>query len=285
MTTISSMWLGDTTNIDYSYINELGEIVGGSIRPKFVVTGKVDPVEQVVVDFSAIKKAIKKLIDDPERGFDHKMWWIDGVSRGTIEYVNGMVYVKTPCVEISGPENIVRRVTSESELEDYLTAELSKQYPGVDIEIECHATYTFDVMPQMNTNTHSFRYVHGLRESTSWGCQNIAHGHLSYLAAEVDGDTLAANMLLSKIAANLDNTVFIWENNNVSPRKIEYTCSRGEMKMEVLNQKTVVLGTESTVEHLVDYVAQEWGDELEKVNIKKLYVSEGLSKGACTVIE
>lgn len=284
MTTVSSMWLGDTTNIDYSYINECGQIVGGSIRPKFEVTGNVDPVEQVVVDFSAIKKTIKKLIDDPEKGFDHKMWWIDDLSYGEIEYKDGMVFVKTPCVEISGPENIVRRVSKPTELVDYLTEELDKLYPGVNIKLDYYPTYTFDVMPQMNTQAHSFRYVHGLRESTSWGCQNIAHGHLSYLAAEVEGDPLAANMLLSQIAVDLDNTIFIWEKNNTASKKIEYECSRGHMQMQVVQQKSVLLGTESTVEHLVDYVAEEWSDLLKHVNIKKLYVSEGLSKGAVVTL-
>lgn len=281
--TTSSMWLGDTTNIDYSYINECGQVIGGSIRPKFEVTGKVDPVEQVVVDFSTIKKAIKNLIDDPKDGFDHKLWWIDGLSYGTIKYEDGQVFIKTPCVEISGPENIVRRFTKdhEDEICDYLESHLNEMYPGVDVQIGYWPTYTFDVMPSMNTSTHKFRYVHGLRESTSWGCQNIAHGHLSYLAAETYGDPLQADMLLSKIAADLDNTVFIWEDNHVSPGQIAYHCSRGNMQMILKDQKSILINTESTVEHLVDYVAHEWEEHLKAVGVKKLFVSEGLSKGAC----
>lgn len=283
----SSMWLGDTTNIDYSYINECGQIIGGSIRPKFEVSGNVDPVEQVVVDFSAIKKAIKKLIDDPKDGFDHKLWWIDGVSYGAIEYSDGQVSIKTPCVEISGPENIVRRFTKdhEDEIVDYLEERLNVLYPNVNVKIEYYPTYTFDVMPTMTTSAHKFRYVHGLRESTSWGCQNIAHGHLSYLAAETHADALAADMLLAQIAAELDNTVFIWEDNHVSPGQIAYHCSRGNMQMLLKDQESVLIGTESTVEHLVDYVNHRWHEELANAGIKKLFVSEGLSKGACVNID
>jgi hypothetical protein len=33
----------------------------------------------VVIDFSTVKKTIKKVIDDPEKGFDHKLWWFERI--------------------------------------------------------------------------------------------------------------------------------------------------------------------------------------------------------------
>lgn len=284
MTKTSAMWLGDTTNIDMSYITNTGEIVGNSIRPKFIVAGKVDPVEQVVVDFSNIKKTIKRLTDDNERGLDHKLIWLEGYSAGNVTFSEDTVTIETEHVKITGPKNIVRIIGVDDNLETYLNKELAILYPNVDVTVASFDTSTFDVMPMVNTSTHPFTYVHGLRESTSWGCQNIAHGHLSYLAAVTEYE-LGTNLLLQKIAAELDGTVFVWKNNCVEQTdnsvKIDYSCSRGAMSMEVTNQKFVVIETESTVEHLVDYVAQRWGNELRANGVSTLFVSEGLSKGAC----
>lgn len=279
----SSMFLCDTTNVDYAYIDEEGNIIGGSIRPKFIVTGRVDGKENVVVDFSTIKKTLKKLIDDQGEGFDHKLWWIEGVSKGTI-YFPGIntVSIETPKLTISGPKNIVRIHKSQSEFKDYLTSKLRDLYPLVDIDLTIDYSTNFDLPEDISTAAYSFRYVHGLRDSTSWGCQNIAHGHLSYICAKSKFKSVELDMLMMEIATELDKTVFIWDSNfNSKAVAIDYLCERGYMKMSFKDhQKIKVLDTETTVEHLVEYVWKTWQKELQKLDVEMLYVSEGLSKGA-----
>lgn len=280
--TTSSMFLADTTNIDHAYIDEQGMIVGGSYRPKFVVTGTVDPVENVVVDFSTIKKTLKATIDDQDAGFDHKLWWIVGKSKGVLEVNGDRISITTDHVQIQAPANAIRIIESsvETELTNYLLAKTAQVYPDVNICIATDLTVDLDVMPQINSTPHLFRYVHGLKESTSWGCQNIGHGHLSYIAATTT-NPLMTNMLLAQIAQELDNTVFAW-NQNVSDRTIDYTCGRGHMSMKLsADVKLVVLNTETTVEHLVDYVDATYKQELIDAGVVSLFVSEGLSKGAC----
>lgn len=287
----SSMFLCDTTNVDHAYIDNEGRVVGGSYRPKFIVTGNVDPQENVVIDFSAVKKAIKASIDDYNTGFDHKLWWIEGTSAGTITFDGDNVTIDTPVVTITGPANIVKVIRSDEQIiNDYVQVELCAKYPDVDARIETILTTTFDTPPQMNTAAHQFRYAHGLKMSSSFGCQNIAHGHLSYLGAKTT-DVLATDLLLASIAAQLDGVVFAWD-DNVSRENdqtvvdIGYTSAhRGRMQMSfkrssVDRVKLVILETETTVEHLTEWIAAEWGDELRQAGVQQLFVSEGLSKGA-----
>lgn len=297
----SSMFVNDCTNIDHAYINNEGRVIGGSYRPKFIVSGEVDPHEEVVVDFSTIKKSLKKLIDDLNNGFDHKLWWIDGFSAGKIQFnPDNTVRIKTRHVEVTGPANIVRVVSSENDivskfeypgqvryvLTEYLEKELAKIYPNVDISIATKLDTTFDVHPFVDTDCHSFRYVHGLKNSTSIGCTNVAHGHLSYLAASIKlhSNKLEADLLLRRIADQMDKKVFIWTDNVISNDQhcayLTYKCVRGDMAMEVSQDQAVIVNTETTVEHLVDYIVEWWYNDLKKVGISSVWCSEGLSKGA-----
>ena len=85
----STMFLSDVTVLDHAYIDDSGFIVGGSFHPCFNVSGEIDGTEQVVVDFSAIKKQIKALIDSKETGYDHKLWIIEGFSNiSDIQVIN-----------------------------------------------------------------------------------------------------------------------------------------------------------------------------------------------------
>lgn len=302
----SSMFVNDCTNIDHAYINKDGRIIGGSYRPKFIVSGEIDPHEEVVVDFSTIKKSLKKLIDDLDNGFDHKLWWIDGFSSGKIQFnPDNTVHIKTQHVEITGPSNIVRVVASENDivsafvypgqvqyvLTEYLENELAKIYPNVDISVVTELDTTFDVHPFVNSECHSFRYVHGLKHSSSFGCTNISHGHLSYLAASIklNANKLDVDFLLRRIADELDKKVFIWDDNVVRNDQqcayLTYKCVRGDMSMEVSQDQAVIVNTETTVEHLVDYIADRWYNDLKKLGVSKLWCSEGLSKGAVVDIE
>jgi hypothetical protein len=284
MTTQSSLFLGDTTNVDFAYIDDSGMIRGGSVRPKFIVTGKVDPVENVVVDFSTIKKSLKAAIDDKEEGYDHKLWWYADHSGGDLTITDGRVVIDTPYVRIEIPRNALTLITPDEGFQEYVTRKAREAYPNVDVSIDTKMTTTFDLMPQMTSSAHPFRYVHGLRESTSWGCQNIGHGHLSYLAADATGHTAEVDDVLSQIATEIHDTVFVWA-DNFKDDTITYTCSRGPMSMTLKEGvKRAVLDTETTVEHLVDYVANTYRERLLSVGVTSLFVSEGLSKGACVDI-
>ena len=303
-TNIAELFLSDLTVVDHAYIDDSGNVVGGSFNPTFYVAGNVDPVEQVVVDFSTIKKDIKNIIDSRLIGFDHKLWVIDGYSNVNTLSWNSLshdtdatqVEIETPTTKLSIPESALKHiVTTDPKYANYTTdsigyffaelvqAGLRKQY-GDSIVVECinnlntHEPYNTIWSPSF------FTYAHGLKDSTSWGCQNIAHGHFSFIQA-YPGSFDVSN-LLDKIAEDINEAIFINAANILEESEdiitIGYETERGSFLATYLKMayNLIVLPTETTVEHLVDYVAERYKAELTGLRVEKLFVSEGLSKGA-----
>lgn len=317
----SCLFLNDLTVVDHAYIDDEGRIVGGSFHPCFEVSGTPDPVEKVVVDFSAIKHDIKELIDQhvfsmSNNGFDHKVWVIEGFSKTTNMTMVGKVNdaratIVTPVLSLSLPLDAVKFVDRVEGLtpdytNDYIGAafaafiqpRLREKYPNVDITVECINTqHTHIADSDVARHQKKFRYVHGLKDSTSYGCNNIAHGHGSFIATTLQSPRFmyqdtnhAAESLLALIAGELDNTVFVRQDNVVDMTDelltIEYTTPRGTFEMVVDHtvHKVVILNTETTVEFLAQYVNTRFGSLMREAGMSDFYISEGLSKGAVVLL-
>lgn len=310
----SCLFLNDLTVVDHAYIDDEGRIVGGSFNPCIEVSGTPDPVEKVVVDFSTIKKDLKDLIDQhsfnmAENGFDHKVWIIEGHSNvarmGSVTGRDTHYEIITPHLSLTLPADAVKFIPRVLDDETYpipnynfmaymseafrefLLPRMRARYPKIDLDIKCTLTTNIHVPSDDDrTTAEMFRYVHGLKDSTSYGCNNIAHGHGSFL----DVDFLGNYKVLEMIASNLDDTIFVRADNVVSLTddrlEIEYTTIRGTFNMVVdpRDHKVVVLNTETTVEYLAQYVKTRFGDLLKDHGATKLYISEGLSKGAVVLL-
>lgn len=294
----SKLFLSDISVVDHGFINYRGQVIGGSFNPGFVVTGSVDETEKVVVDFSTIKKDLKKLIDRHvddaySNGFDHKVWFIEGYSQGTCTLIDRYYHIATDACTLVLPIDAVKIITPidgleptysieyiQKAFEQYLTEELIKIYPLVEVEVECFN----------NIDTHKinktqidfmFTYSHGLKDSTSYGCQNIAHGHLSFIQSEKSDVPVEHIRKMQQVASDLGGAVFINRENIVfqddSVIQIQYTTERGEFfaSYKTTENKLIVLDTETTIEYLAEYVKNTY-------NVTGFYISEGLSKG-CVV--
>jgi 6-pyruvoyl-tetrahydropterin synthase len=291
----SSLILNDLTCIDHAYIDKYGKIVGGSIHPTIILTGNVTKDENVVIDFSKCKKLIKSLIDDPNTGFDHKLW-IMSDSKADVYIHPDIFEVTTPCVTLTTDQNALKTLnctyTEEGiakEIASYLKENIS-QIMGYDLNVECIATFSFHAL-HSGTGAYAFRYAHGLKNSSSYGCQNIAHGHLSYMQVLGDGYSPILNDALSEymksLAAAVDGTYYVSRENvaDFSSKVccLEYeSCDRGVFSavIHTAKQKTEVIDTETTIEHLVEHLKNRSGNELKKFGVKYLVVSEGLTKGS-----
>lgn len=307
MALTSTMFLNNVTSVDHAYIGSDGWVHGNSYSPIFKVTGKIDEHENVVVDFSAVKKDIKAIIDDKLEGLDHKLWIIDGYSNATVtkQKNNGKIIVETPLFKYVGSADSVRWVDADdvrnfdtevmrAATSGYVLSGLCNKYPEVEISIntgiDMRPTTTFQVVP--------FHYTHGLKNSTSWGCQNMMHGHKSYLhfvREKGDRQDWATNdyktdILEHEIAGALDGKMFVWSDNWFEKTNtLEYfSQTRGEfvlqLKEDRLRKRLVVLPTETTIEHITAYVADRWSAELNERGVTEVYVSEGQNKGAVVAL-
>ena len=319
----SSIFFNEPTVVDHSFIAGDGGCYGGSVNPSFYVTGAVDTQESVVLDFSSGKKRIKDLIDDNDNGFDHKCWIVRGVSnfdgvddtesRKSIYWPDRdeswkylasdqdpdrMITVTTRRLVITAPKSAFRFVLNEAQIPDIYNAVQAEMKVWLESKMP---EFAFEVRMQANAVPSTikpyqlFRYVHGLKNSTSWGCQNIAHGHLSYIDVETEKnvDPEFKEQILKSIAKTLDNTIFISAENYSKSEYfhvIEYESqTRGKFTMEMPIarpfHKFIVLETETTIEHIIEYVAEAFKPQLQSIKTTRLFVSEGLSKGSMMNIE
>lgn len=285
------------TCIDHAYIDEVGRIKGRSYHASFKVAGSVTKEEKVVVDFSNIKKRIKAIVDDRIYGLDHKLWVDDA-------WVN-RAHIETPLVELYIPVNAYHKFYSD----EHLIKELSELYIGNLVEDMLKADgLAVEVSCTLNENPlfiedrgvyGMFNYFHGLKDSSSWGCKNLAHGHTSYLQLLAFDDDLSVgpvNSMLSNrhsaevcriVCEDLRNTGFInVENvltlNNETISLCYNAKDRGYMRAsfrEEAMQKLVVLETETTVEYLAEYVSAKYGELMKSAGVTHFILSEGLAKG------
>ena len=310
----SSMFLNQPTVIDHAYIDNEGYIVGGSFNPCFTISGKVDPVEKVVVDFSTVKKSLKAAIDDRENGFDHKLWILPQWSNCAVTQLNGdMLHIVTPHVTLDLPSNAVKFLhhaadyslnSCGNDLRLYLDHALGKVYPDVEVSILVKNSQSPQLYPldddddgRLDFQNIEFRYQHGLKDSTSWGCQSLAHGHLSFIqlfyrhdlsdgVRDRDDTDDDVHFLLERMKSYIDGATFI-NTENIAPAfvsgntAIEYTTERGFFRAEYDRScKLIVLNTETTIEYIVEHVVEHFREDLKTVNASHIFVSEGLSKGA-----
>lgn len=287
----SSIFLNDLTVIDFSIINNQGQLVGGSATLNLEVTGPVDSHEGVVIDFSACKKQIKELIDG-EFGFDHKCWVPTNdpniTFTNTVDPVTNESHVALrhglTGLTISAHADafsFINDMSGCADIRDFLNEHLAPYQVS-----NVYLNTSIIPVPHCNTASSVFRYVHGLKYSSSYGCKNIVHGHKSYISGVCDTnnyDVNVANHVISTIASSLDRVIFA-DAEDLKTNNAEYTVSytteeRGLMSM-TFTQKLIVLETQTTVEHLVEYIRAVFYDQLKAAGITELYVSEGLCKGA-----
>lgn len=304
----SSIFFNEPTVIDHSYIDRTGRLIGGSVNPSFVITGAVSNAENVVLDFSFGKHKLKHLIDDEHGGFDHKCWVALGWSGTTriaaaedggylspaflLESTEDIeIVVETPHVIVKAPKSAFRFFygLAGTDLTIYGYARTAMEQYLNDSMDRFNVSVTMGANPiaSKSEEPEMFRYVHGLKASSSWGCQNIAHGHLSFI--EIDSYATNVRQIAMSIAKTLDNTIFINQDNySIDPVTggvmISYESNdRGRFEMIIkpmAQQKYVVMETETTIEHIIEYVAAKFEPQLKSINATRLYVSEGLSKGA-----
>ena len=261
----STIFINDLTVIDAAYISASGHLCGTSFTASVAIRGPVEEHESVVIDFSACKKKIKALIDDRENGYDHKLWYdpkfveINSATHGVTELWANHVRLTLPTNAVRAlgcTQGITQDEVSKS-IENYLNAELQLEFPGVDVTVALHsrpsmpssgmvrdilakALGTEDIAIRKTAHPSAFHYTHGLKNSSSWGCQNIAHGHHSFFSVYTEyGSLVRWNDIIElqdEIADHLDNTVFIYQENVIGDLETEIslqyeTAERGQFSM------------------------------------------------------
>lgn len=300
----STIFLQNITCIDHAFVDENGKINGMSYNLCAEIVGEVDETEQVVIDFSGCKKAIKHLVDDSEHAIDHRLVLIDGYSEYMLNQIDNRerVQVDTPVFsavstvndwyqeikDVSLFENELK-IPSDTKymnyvteyLEEMLLEQLQEQgYPVTQVTVELSESFDLPSWAESHVELH---YAHGLRSSSSYGCQNIAHGHRSYIAVDVKLNS-RGRKVLKQIADEMSGYI-VWSDNLKSEHEVSYTSNRGNFYLGIDPDEMIVIPTETTVENLAEYIKNTYIDELQMLGVTRMWVSEGLSKGSVIDIE
>jgi hypothetical protein len=172
--------------------------------------------------------------------------------------------------------------TFEKELNVFLTDKLGQLHPDLEISVVTRNSATCF---SQTADPFMFRYAHGLKNSSSWGCQNHSHGHLSWFEFEFGGQVSDWDSL-NDIADEIDNTLFIYRDNITRSTndkiEIRYVTERGtfyaEYDQSAYNIR--ILDTETTIEHIAAWFVDNYRSVLESNNVSRVLISEGLAKGA-----
>lgn len=288
----STIFINHFTVVDHAYIDNEGRIIGGSFLPSVDITGPVEQEEQVVIDFSTCKKEIKAAIDEV---IDHKLWLIIGYSNINKIYIeNSNWVIKTPAVEVCIP---VSRLfvydapdysleSTGRMIEEVLQKSLRDTFVGVTYKVRNSEVV---LVANENAPIAFFRYTHGLKSSSSYGCKNIAHGHMSFIEFETKHEHQfdEAQEFLDVIAGDLDNCVFVFRENIIdrSDNKcvvIGYSVDGEDffIRYDTTKCKIVVFDEETTIENIANEIVRFYRIRLTNLGVTKVYVSEGSSKGA-----
>ncbi|QJT71266.1 6-pyruvoyl tetrahydropterin synthase-like protein [Vibrio phage vB_VcorM_GR11A] len=181
----------------------------------------------------------------------------------------------------------------------WLQQEINNHFPDLDIKVSLESKFNhvnpIDVHGWVLTQAQPITYVHGLKDSTSFGCQNIMHGHRSFIQLVGIREEYADNKYkasLDKVcktmARFMDGKYLVAERNYAPsggsiPEDRDWVGyeSRDRGKFSVLlGQPHLVLPHETTIECIVHYMYQQFRSQLRELGVSQIYISEGLEKGA-----
>lgn len=287
------LFVNDLTVMDFSYLCPERGMVGESWIVDVILDGGLNE-ESMVLDFSKVKKQLKRLIDEH---VDHKLLIPaeHDYSQITHEPLTDQVWVDFTrphgrSIHLYCPAEAyafiyAQNISMESVscyLKEIIATHLPQNVQGLSLSLRCE-----------EIDEPYYHYTHGLKKHEG-NCQRIAHGHRSrvkvFSGGEPDADAQqywarrwrdiyigtredlvdGASLHLSELAA---------ETNLSEHCLFRYESSQGLFELAISESECDLIDTDSTVECLAQFMA----DELKSVQPEKTFrvqAYEGVGKGA-----
>lgn len=283
------------------------------------IEGDIDETEQVIMDFSKLKSLLKSKIDS---SIDHgcivvhdNTTKLQDFSDIVSKHMSHNFYLKFTYVE--DPNLSAKEATSQQRgLTDTEIVNICLNRLSDSLKQEYNLVVTFEVMqpsfivPFNNSVYLGFNYCHGLPNSSSKPCQFPLHGHSSTVCVKpnfmVNEDLIKlalSNVINSKVffvnKAHFHTDKQINENTSYDSSYLHNVESWYSYKpkdfpdfsffmtfTEETDYKVCVLDKDTTIENIVEYVADKLAQVLLLKGFKdetfEIYISEGLKKGCMT---
>jgi 6-pyruvoyl-tetrahydropterin synthase len=285
------LFVNDLTVMDFSYLCPKRGMVGESWIVDVILNGDLNE-ESMVLDFAKVKKQLKYLID---QHIDHKLLVPVDHPFSQIVRDNKNDTVKVDFMRPNGlsihlhcPDDAYAFVYAEEvsmpSVSDYLKDVIATHLPDNVAGIEL--TLRSEII-----DSPYYHYTHGLKKHDG-NCQRIAHGHRSkVLVFEDDKNSIKLQQYWAKrwqdiyIGSHEDivaeNAVcFSLENSDFSGHWLfAYEASQGRFELAIPKAETEIIDTDTTVECLAQFMADEH-KKMSKQHTYKVLAFEGVGKGA-----
>ena len=285
------LFVNDLTVMDFSYLCPERGMVGESWIVDVVLNGELNE-ESMVLDFGRVKKDLKALID---LYVDHKLLVPMDNEYTSVEHISATDSVKVhfnrphKSIHLNCPDEAyafiyAEHVTMDSVMQ-YLKDIIATQLPGnvAAIELKLRAEII---------DTPYYHYTHGLKKHDG-NCQRIAHGHRSRVDVLENGNSSTEwqqywatrwqdiyigtqEDLVNDCTLAVQEYRFLQDGNHYL---FSYEASQGTFELAMPKSECEIIVTDSTVECLAQYMAQEQ-KRLKSEHQYQVIAYEGVGKGA-----
>ncbi|QBL09379.1 hypothetical protein E0Z06_07600 [Rheinheimera sp. D18] len=279
------LFVRDLTVIDFSYLCEKRGMLGESYIVDVELHGGLDQTS-MVLDFSHVKKLIKRTIDElvdhklvlPEQSAALSLSVIDQTHILRFNSQRGLIQMAAPA---QASVAIATTAINEHSITEFLQQVLKPLLPdNIDQVI-------FTLRPENSTSFY-YHYSHGLKKHDG-NCQRIAHGHRSTIQIYTDG-MLAPR--LNKYWSERWQDIYLATAEDVCDAaamqhlragnddySFRYQAAQGWFELTMPKAHCEIVSCDTTVECLADYIATEL-KLLDQTKQYKVVAYEGVGKGA-----
>ena len=278
---MATLFVDQLTVIDCSVLDPDDGLVGESWIVDIELTGPLDE-QGMVLDFSAVKKQIKRAIDGL---VDHRLLvplrhaGLHVVEKGERlelsfrDSKNQLWQHGSPLFAVCGiPVKAVTPETLAPWVQQQVQAELAA---GMQLQLRLRAE---------RIDGPHYRYSHGLQQHDG-ACQRIAHGHRSRIEIEIDGKRAAdweqrwAERFHDIYLVTRSHIVRESQEGSTPMLELRYRAREGDYSLRLPKARCHLLDGESTVEQIAAYLAHATQRELGRSGIR-VRAFEGVQKGA-----
>jgi 6-pyruvoyl-tetrahydropterin synthase len=285
------LFVNDLTVMDFSYLCPERGMVGESWIVDVVLNGHLNE-ESMILDFGKVKKELKFLIDEY---VDHKLLVpVEHTYTKTCrDDLSGRIKVDFMrpthhSIHLNCPPEAYAFVYSDrvsmgsvsQYLKEIIATHLPENVAGIELHLRAEVI-----------STPFYHYTHGLKKHDG-NCQRIAHGHRSKVTCFEDKviseewQSYWAKRWQDIYIGSTDDIVPI-ESMNLEHLEIDfsdhylfaYESSQGVFELAISKQESELVDTDSTVECLAQYMANEQ-KRLKADKKHKVIAFEGVGKGA-----
>ncbi|MFN1532768.1 6-carboxytetrahydropterin synthase [Vibrio jasicida] len=287
-----NLFVKDLTVIDASYLCATRGMVGESWILDVVMHGDLNEMS-MVLDFSKVKKQIKQLVDEHvdhrllvplKNSAVHSARVKAGYSQ--VDLIRGEKSIHLNCPDeafcfIEAEAISIESVTEH--IHKVLIGHLPSNVASIDVTLR-----------HEQINGAYYHYTHGLKKHDG-NCQRIAHGHRSPIEILTDGerDTAREHAFAQRwqdiYLASIEDLVEIGHLELSEHASLincdthfgfRYTTSQGDFQLAIAHSETEVLDTDTTVELLAVFIANDIAPSLAKGQSLQVIAYEGVGKGA-----